>query len=597
MTIFSRLKTFGSGIWAKALSHKILSAVILVVVIWGGHRLYTKYFTPVAAPQYVLATVQKGSLVSSVSGSGQVSVSNQIDLKPKVSGDVVFVNVKEGQQVKTGTLLVQLDARDASKAVRDAQTSLESAQLALEKITQPSDALTKLQAQDALAQAQQAKQNAQDGLVKAYDDGFNAVANTFIDLPGVMTGLESILNGTTVNGSQSNVDAYFDMANKYRDNTYTYRDSALAAYKTARDAYTKNFQDYKEASRYSDRATIDALIKETYDTTKSVSEAIKNIKNFFDFVSDTLTTQGVRLPPLLPTHQASLQTYTGTTNNHLGDLLSISTTIKSDNDAIGNSDRTISEKTEALNKINTGADPLDIRSQQIAVKQRANALQDARETLANYYIRAPFDGVVAKLDVKKGDPASGGAAVATFITTQRIATLSLNEVDIAKIKMGQKATITFDAFPDLTISGEVIQIDTIGTTTQGVVTYNVSIAFDTQDERVKPGMSMSAAIITDVKQDVLLVPSGAVKSQGGTQYVQSLENGQPVSHQVEVGASNDTMTEIVSGLSEGDSIIARTIAASATTQTQQTTTGGLRIPGLGGGGGNAGFRAAGGAGR
>ena len=103
-----------------------------------------------------------------------------------------------------------------------------------------------------------------------------------------------------------------------------------------------------------------------------------------------------------------------------------------------------------------------------------------------------------------------------LITKQKIAEISLNEVDAAKVKVGQKVTLTFDAIDGLSITGEVSEIDALGTVSQGVVTYGVKIAFDTQDERVKSGMSVSAAIITDVKQNVLLVPNAAVKSNERT---------------------------------------------------------------------------------
>jgi multidrug efflux pump subunit AcrA (membrane-fusion protein) len=151
---------------------------------------------------------------------------------------------------------------------------------------------------------------------------------------------------------------------------------------------------------------------------------------------------------------------------------------------------------------------------------------------------------------------------------------------VAKVKVNQKVTLTFDAIEDLNITGEVAEIDALGTVTQGVVNYGVKIIFDTQDERVKSGMSVSAAIITDIKQDVLLVPNAAVKSNNG-QYVEVLENNIPRNQTVETGLSNDTMTEITSGLKEGDKVITQTITAN-TTQTQTQSSTGVRIPGVGG---------------
>ncbi len=601
MKIFLSLKSFGRRFWKIILEHKIAAIFIALVVIGGGYYFYNKLTSTSGETRYVLAAVSKGTLIMSVSGSGQVSASNQLDLKPTISGDVISVAVLEGSQIKSGELIARIDSRDAEKSVRDAQANFESAELSLQKLKQPADTLSLLQAENALTQAQQSKQNSQNDLIKAYDDGFNAVANAFLDLPGVVSGLDSILNGTAVNGNQTNAYAYYDMVKLYKPNADQFRDSALTSYQTARVAYEKNLQDYRNASRYSDRATIEALISETYETTKAISEAVKNTKNFLDLIDDAFTNNLKRIrPSLLSTHQTNAQNYTGTTNTHLADLLNLKNTIKNDQDAIVAADRTIAEKTESLAKLKAGADPLDIKSQELAVKQRENALRDAQENLSNYFIRAPFNGILAKINVKKGDSTSQGTAIATIISGQKIAEISLNEVDIAKIKIGQKTTLTFDAVPDFTVAGEVVQMDTIGTVTQGVVNYNVKIAFDAQDERIKPGMSVSASIVTDIKQDVLMVPNGAVKSQGTSYYVEIFDASQltgissqntsagvaleisPSRQAVEIGASNDSMTEIVSGLKEGDQIVSRTITAASQSTTQQSSSG-IRIPGIGGG--------------
>jgi HlyD family secretion protein len=168
--------------------------------------------------------------------------------------------------------------------------------------------------------------------------------------------------------------------------------------------------------------------------------------------------------------------------------------------------------------------------------------------------------------------------VATIVSAKKIADISLNEVDVSKISVGNKATLTFDAIEGLNISGEVTEIDQVGTVTQGVVTYNVKIVFDTDDIRIKPGMSVSAAIITEVKSNVLTVPNGAIKSSGGTSYVLVFDpplaagtSGPvgiasalaPIEKTVEVGTSNDTETEILSGISEGQQVVSRTISATA----------------------------------
>lgn len=602
----------------KILERKLLSGAIAIALVVGSYFGYTKIFSDYGVVRYASAQVQKGTLIVSLTGSGQVSVSNQVDIKPKVAGDVVYVGVKNGQEVKAGTLIAQLDAGDAQKAVRDAETNLESARLSLEKLKKPADTLSLLQAENALAQAQQTKQKAEDDLKKAYEDGFNTIANAMLDLPGVMAGLEDMMFDNTIDpgsGGGDNITWYVnqtDYQTGARDKAIRYENDVYAAYNNARKVYEKNFDDYKATSRTADQATIEALILQTYDTTKIIADTVKTIDNYIDFVQDDMEKRDYNIPAMVTTHQTNISSYTAETNSHLLSLLSIKTTIQTSKDAIVNADRSIAEKTESLSKLKAGTDALDIQSSELTVKQRENALLDAKEKLADYYVRAPFAGVIAKTDVKKGDPVSSASVLAMLITRQKLAEVSLNEVDVAQIKIGQKATLTFDAIPDLTITGQVAEIDAVGTASQGVVTYNVKIAFDTQDDRVKPAMSVSAAIVTEAKPNVLLVPNSAVKSQGGISYVEMVDgndrdialaanvsgailNNSPRRQQIEVGTANDEFTEITSGLNEGDLIVTRTIQPNSTQTQTQSSQGGLRIPGLPSGGGG-GFRGGGGGG-
>jgi HlyD family secretion protein len=518
----------------------------------------------------VTAQVTKGNIIVSVSGSGQISASNQIDIKPKVSGDVIYLGVKSGQVISAGTLIAELDSSNAQKTVRDAEVSLESAKITLEKLKGP----------DSLAVPRN-KTQAEEDLSRAYEDGFNTVSNAFLNLPSVMSGLQAILfnsDRSLGSGSQTNLDYYSGAVLAFDDKVNSYKDDALKKYQDARAKYDQNFSDYKSVSRYSSAKDIEKIINETYETTKVIAEAVKSSSNLLQFHKDKLIEHNLSPQTLIETYLSNLNSYTGTTNTYLVNLLSVKNTIQSDRDAILNAD-------------------LDLRSQVLSIRQKENALADAKEQLANYYIRAPFGGVIASVGVKKYDSASSGTVIATLITSQKIAEVSLNEVDASKIKVGQKATLTFDAIENLTITGSVSEVETIGTVSQGVVTYNIKISFDTQDDRVKSGMSVSASIITDVKQDVLTVPNSAIKNYtDGSSYVEMFSNplvsvagtqgtpskDAPNKVPVEIGLANDNLTEIKSGIKEGDQVVARTITTTQTATKTTTTSlfggGGVRVP-------------------
>lgn len=552
--------------------HKVISLIIALVFIGIGGWWYTSANKTAGKVSYVTSPVKKGTIVVSISGSGQVSASNQIDLKSKVSENVVYVGVKNGQQVRAGTLLMEFDTTNTQKAVRNAQLNLDNAKLALQKLAGDNSTAAPLN-----------KQQAQDNLAKAYNDGFNTISNTFLDLSAMITDLDSTFfkninsNPQDINyyinyiksyysNKVSGANNYADSANAktYLDKANTDADNANNAYQKAHSAYDKNFYDYKLISRNSDATTIESMMNETYVTTQDISDAVKNINTLIQFYLDTLTAQSLAANSVATSQLATLNTYTGKINTDLSNLLSVQDTIKNNKTAITNSD-------------------LDLQSQNLSLRQAENALTDAKDNLANCYIYAPFSGIVANVVFNRGDAVSAGTVALTLITNQSITKIPFNEVDITKIKVGQKAVLTFDAIDALTIAGQVSQIDTLGTVTQGVVNYNVELVFDASQTEVKPGMSVNASIITDVKQDVLTVPNSAVKTAGGLSYVQVLVNGQPQRKTVQTGLVNDTDTEITGGLLEGENVITQTITSSVATGAQSTSS--IRIPGITGGGG------------
>lgn len=217
---------------------------------------------------------------------------------------------------------------------------------------------------------------------------------------------------------------------------------------------------------------------------------------------------------------------------------------------------------------------------------------------ASPIIYAPISGTVSGLSLQIGSVINSQSSSNTSATTNKIAniktdalpTLSINltEIDVPKVTIGDKATITFDAFSDKTYTGKVISIDTVGSVSSGVTNYPTVILLDTKSNAILPNMGISANIITNTKDDVLLVSSSAVKTDdSNNNYIQILKNGKPVNQNVEIGLSSDSQTEITSGLSEGEIVITSTSQTTTNTSTQtQSVFGGFG--GRSGGGGMGG---------
>ena len=564
--------------------HKALTVVLGLVLVTAGYFGARALSSQGEAPRYAFAEVRKGTLTVVVSGSGQVSASNQIELTPKTSGDVVGVYTKAGQEVKAGTLIVKLDDEDEKRELRDAETALETAQLELAKILEPVDELELLKAQHALAEARETEEKADDNLGEAYEDGFNAVADAFLSLPGAMAGLQNTLFTSSISGSGWNIDYYTTAAQNYDGGKILeYRADTYADYDTARRAYDLNFADYRAVSRFGSHEAIETLVAKTYDTARLISEAAKSATTLIQFYQDKIAPHHA----MSDTHLTALASYQNTANSHTTGLFSARQALKNAREAVLGAERTVKERMLSLQDVEDGPDELDIRAKRVAVEAREDALATARENLADTELRAPFAGVVAKIDAEVGDSASANASLAVLVTKQKIAEITLNEVDVVKIKEGQGVTLTFDAVPDLTMAGQVTEVDAVGTTNQGVVTYAVKIAFGADDARVKTAMSVTADVVTDEKHDVLLVPNAAVKSANNEHFVETASResvraaaqvreaiapSAVMRQEVQIGLSNDDYTEVTGGLAEGDVVVVRTLStgeiSTARTQAQ-----------------------------
>jgi multidrug efflux pump subunit AcrA (membrane-fusion protein) len=293
----------------------------------------------------------------------------------------------------------------------------------------------------------------------------------------------------------------------------------------------------------------------------------------------------------------------------------------------------------------------DLIQQTEQVRQAEVNLEQLRKDLANATIVAPFDGVVSAA-AAVGDQVGASTAVVTLMdpTALRVE-VTVDETDVANLAAGQNASMTFDALPDLRLQGRVTSVAPMGTTTQGVVNYPVSVSIDlsrrmvtmgaepsgqlglpggqtldpSQAEAMRgqmrersaaaggqapgglpgsglgqrapsageatgraaaaqppmrnpsPGMSATVTIETQRKDNVLLVPNRAVRTQGRERVVEVMVGESTEMRQVQVGSANEQFTEIVSGLQEGDTVV---IPVTSTTAPRTN----FGVPGTGGGG-------------
>jgi multidrug efflux pump subunit AcrA (membrane-fusion protein) len=214
-----------------------------------------------------------------------------------------------------------------------------------------------------------------------------------------------------------------------------------------------------------------------------------------------------------------------------------------------------------------------LRAAQAQLDTAQIAVQQAQDNLAKAQVVAPFDGVVSAVNYNAGDTAGTNAAINLVSLGNLQVQVTIAEVDLPKIQVGQAAQLTLDALPGKTYNAKVIKIDPVGTITQGVVNYPVTVAITDADGSIDPGMTANLNVVVDQRNDVLMVPARAVHTQGNQKFVTVLYKGQSIQEPVTTGLTNDQSIEITNGLQVGDTVVLN--------QTQTQTGGGGRGPGGG----------------
>ena len=329
--------------------HKVIS-IIVIVILFSGYFFLFSNKKSATATIYTYDVVAKGSIIQSVSGSGQVSASDQVDVKSQVAGNLATLNVAQGQAVKSGDVLGRLDSTDARNAVDVAQANLENARLTSQQASQ-NNSQTLAQAQQDQKQANDSLVSSQGNLAKTYEQAFNSVASAFADLPLVMTDINNIINGssnTVVQTSGTYLNFYHDQIVSYGSSTASLLDLG-SAYTTAKDSYGRVLAEYKTASRYSEPAVISKLVDDSDDATKKISNAVKALTNLIQQYRDAATSNNASVQTFSTTQLGSLNSDASTVNSHLVDLISTQQSIQTAIQNVASAKNTVDQKTQSLN--------------------------------------------------------------------------------------------------------------------------------------------------------------------------------------------------------------------------------------------------------
>jgi HlyD family secretion protein len=189
---------------------------------------------------------------------------------------------------------------------------------------------------------------------------------------------------------------------------------------------------------------------------------------------------------------------------------------------------------------------------------RAN-LESAKLNLEKAVITAPFDGVVADTTITEGKEISAATlatpAISLVDTSEIEMSGFIDEIDIALVQPGQEANIELDALPDEEVKGEVAFISLVGTTQAGVVSYDTIITLEKPVEELRDGMTATAEVIIERRNDVLFIPNKAIRGTWENPWVEVYIDEQVEEREITLGLTDGINTEVLSGLEEGEKVV------------------------------------------
>ncbi len=211
---------------------------------------------------------------------------------------------------------------------------------------------------------------------------------------------------------------------------------------------------------------------------------------------------------------------------------------------------------ENMRRLEDGASDEQIQQANLQIEQTQLSLEQTQARLADALLKAPFAGVVAAVNLQTGQAPAGLPAIVLVDDAQFFVDITVDETDVGKLALDQAVAVTLDAYPNTALQGQVERIAPAANSMGGVVTYPVRVRLSPDDRvQVRDGMTANVSINTSRKENVLLAPNWAIRTErtGGETFIYAyhLVDGELRRVAVTVGMRNEAFTEVLSGLEEG----------------------------------------------
>ena len=508
-------------------NHKIWSIIILIVVI-----LIAWYFIKNNSEniKYTEVAVTRGSLSEIVSVTGNVKPLSDVSLAFELGGRVASINAAVGDKVYVGQSLASVSNADLIASLDQAQANLKKALAQYNDVktgTTPEQlALEQTQVDKSAQDLAQAKVSLISALKNSYTSADDAVRNKMYTLFSDPGRYKAKLSFSTDSTLQSDIEGGKDIIS---------------------DNLTSWYQSLINLNSSSDLEVV-------YNTAKTNLALIKNLLDKCAVAVNNLNPVSSVSQMQIENWKANISLARTTVSGAVDSLTANYDAFKTAGSALK-----IAEDQLAIGK--AGSTNNAILSAEAAYEGAQAGVASAEANLAKSIIKSPIDGVVTNIDPKLGEIVPAGKNIISVISYGDYEVEAfVPEADIAKVKIGNLASTTLDAYgANVIFETAVIKIDPAATIIDGVPTYKVTLKFTNQDDRIKSGMTANLDILTSQKKDVLVLPNRLIVTKDNGKYVtilKTIDKSETQEVKIITGLrGSDGNVEIISGLNEGDKVV------------------------------------------
>ena len=499
----SGASAFAKKNWKWLVPVVVVAAAGAVFLIGGGNKAASRDVT------YAETTPTRQDVSNSLSGTGTLNPANTYTVKSLVDGKILTGGFEEGDKVEEGDVLYTIDSSDAS-------TNLEKASIALQQAQRSYDKTVDLQ------------------YVRA-------------EVDGTVSSLK-VAKGDQVTSGQE---------------VAVIRDSSKMLLNLLFPA--------ADAANFSVGQSADVVLDGTFETLKGTITAVTG--------TDELSTGNllVRTVTIRVNNAGGLTTAQAATAsiNGVSSIASATFAYQAERTLTALASGTVSainvqegdtvSKGDILIEL-TGDDLTEsIQSASESLRSAEISMQNLQDTMSNYTITSPISGTIIEKDAKQGDALTSGSTLCVIYDLSYLEmVINVDELQIGALSVGQKVQLTADAVTDKTYVGTVTRVSMKGSSSGGTTTYPITIRIDNTDG-LRPGMNANAEIVVAEANNALVVPNAAVirggyvlvskKSPSAANAVEDMDAPDGYVYiKVETGVSDDSYTEIKSGLQEDDTV-------------------------------------------